>query len=367
MVKKPRVLVVGQPYNNESINSALLKLVLVLVETSSQVYVVAGNCIHNPNVKSFEVHGSNSIYKYMYNFFILQFRIIAIIHNFDYDLVFFFPQPFIFLAIYFKLKRKKVIFMASGRITKNFKNRQISLKKYIFIFIDFMVTNLANIILVQSKSVITSLELEKHKHKIIIYSQLIDTDKFDNTINVNDRENIIGYIGSLNKIKGTDNLIRAIKIFYDNSSLDYKFWIVGGGDINELKDYIGKDLDNENKVEFKGWIKNSEIPEILNNIKLLILPSISEGLANVILEAMACGTPVLATSVGGTPDVIKDCETGFIMSDNSPESIFQNIIRAICYPELETISKNARNLIEYEFTFDAAVKRMQNIVNIMCA
>ena len=69
MVKKPRVLVVGQPYNNECINSALLKLVLVLVETSSQVYVVAGNCIHNPNVKSFEVHGSNSIYKYMYNFF----------------------------------------------------------------------------------------------------------------------------------------------------------------------------------------------------------------------------------------------------------------------------------------------------------
>ena len=77
---------------------------------------------------------------------------------------------------------------------------------------------------------------------------------------------------------------------------------------------------------------------------------------------MGCGTPVLATSVGGAPDLIKDDETGFIMEGNSLECIVKNVIRALEHLELEKIVKNARELIEKEFTYEAAVERYRKIL-----
>ena len=77
---------------------------------------------------------------------------------------------------------------------------------------------------------------------------------------------------------------------------------------------------------------------------------------------MACGTPVLATPVGAIPDVVKDGETGFIMEDNPAVCIARNVIRALEHPELEKIVKNARELIEKDFTYEAAVERYRKIL-----
>ena len=77
---------------------------------------------------------------------------------------------------------------------------------------------------------------------------------------------------------------------------------------------------------------------------------------------MACGTPVLATPVGGVPGVIKDGETGFIMENNSPECIAKNVMRALEHPNLDKIIKNARELVEKEFTYEAAVERYRMIL-----
>jgi len=93
------------------------------------------------------------------------------------------------------------------------------------------------------------------------------------------------------------------------------------------------------------------------------LPSYTEGLPNVMLEGMACGTPVLATPVGAIPDVIKDGETGFIMEDNSPACIAENIERALNNPDLERIIENARELVEKEFTYEATVERYKKALD----
>ena len=80
------------------------------------------------------------------------------------------------------------------------------------------------------------------------------------------------------------------------------------------------------------------------------------------LEAMACGTPVLATSVGAIPDVIKDSETGFIMDNNSPECIAKKVISVLEYPYLDRIVKNAKELVEMEYTYNAAVDRYRRVL-----
>lgn len=77
---------------------------------------------------------------------------------------------------------------------------------------------------------------------------------------------------------------------------------------------------------------------------------------------MGYGTPVLATPVGSIPDEIKDGETGFIMENNSPECIAKNIMRILEYLDLDRIVKNARKLVEREFTYEAAVERYRKIL-----
>ena len=69
-------------------------------------------------------------------------------------------------------------------------------------------------------------------------------------------------------------------------------------------------------------------------LKLLVLPCYTEGLPNVMLDAMACGTLVLAISVGAIPDPIKNDETRFIMGDNSPECIARSVVKALNYRDL---------------------------------
>ena len=100
---------------------------------------------------------------------------------------------------------------------------------------------------------------------------------------------------------------------------------------------------------------------------MLVVPSCTESGPAIAFEAMTCGTPVLATPVGRIPDVVKDGETGFIMESNSPECIAQNIARALNHPDLEQITRNARALVEREFTCEAVVEKYRNMLDSLPA
>ncbi len=116
------------------------------------------------------------------------------------------------------------------------------------------------------------------------------------------------------------------------------------------------------RVDLPGWISHDDLPAYLNHLRLLVLPSYTEGLPNIMLEAMACGTPVLATPVGAIPDVIIDGKTGFIMENNSPECIAENVARALASPDLEEIAEAGRRFVEENFTFERVVERWKEVL-----
>ena len=230
----------------------------------------------------------------------------------------------------------------------------------IFRLQDKLLLSLIDYISPLSQSIISQSNRDRYKDKILpIGARFIDIDSFRVKRNIDERKNIVGYIGRLVEGKGLMNFVKAVPLIMREHE-DVEFLIGGDGDLfDEIKRIID---DKGYKITLPGWIPEEKIPDYLNELKLLVLPTDAEGLPTIILEAMACGTPVLATSVGGIPDVITDGETGFILEDNSPECIAQNVIRALNGSILCKIVNNARKLIEEEFTYEAAVERYREIL-----
>jgi len=118
-------------------------------------------------------------------------------------------------------------------------------------------------------------------------------------------ENFILFVGALEKVKGVEYLIEAFSKI-ETGFPGFKLIIVGdGSELNNLKLQIAN-LKLEDKVEFKGRLPLEETKNIMKNCYCLVLPSLSEGLPRVLMEAMALGKPVIGSNVGGIPDLIKD-------------------------------------------------------------
>jgi glycosyltransferase involved in cell wall biosynthesis len=180
--------------------------------------------------------------------------------------------------------------------------------------------------------------------------------EFDN------RENTVGYIGRFSKEKGILNFVQAMQFLLKEKS-SIQFLLCGSG---ELLREVKKSIKNENlgtNVKLRDWVPHEKIPELLNELKLLILPSYTEGLPNIMLEAMACGTPVLAMPVGAIPDIIKDGETGFLLKSNHPKHIADKIIELLNKPELlEKVSKNAYNYVRENSSYEKTLESWRKII-----
>ena len=141
------------------------------------------------------------------------------------------------------------------------------------------------------------------------------------------------------------------------------FLIGGDGELSPyIQSYI-KDNKLEHKIQFTGWIDRENLPDYLNELTLLVIPSSTEGLPNLMLEAMACGTPVISTPVGAIPDIITNEETGFIIKQNTSNQIEQGILHAIDHPRLQSISSEGKKLINNKFYLNHSTKQMDKILH----
>jgi len=109
------------------------------------------------------------------------------------------------------------------------------------------------------------------------------------------------------------------------------FCIVGDGPLRPQIESYAQELGIAGRVQVLGH--RDDIPQVLASLDLLVMPSLSESLSNVIVEAMAAGVPVVATHVGGTAEVIRDGESGILVPANDVAAIADAMERLIANPD----------------------------------
>jgi len=371
--EKPNVCIITSPRVKASI-TPLSNLVNILSSLSSEVFLITGN----EGAEMFKIHknihGTSISHKVkrqlvyrIFNYIFLQLKISYQLIKLNKDIdssIFFMGEGLLLPALTLKMLNKPIILSLAASFPKILDSQKdlqsiLKLPKY-FEIINYL---LSDKIVIYSSNLITEWGLYRYKNKIqISHEHILDFNKFKLEKKYNDREFVIGYIGRLSEEKGITNFVESIPLILKEKSF-LNILIIGDGDLKDnIQVYLSKN-GLENNVKLIGWICYDNLPEYLNSLKLLVLPSYTEGLPNIMLEAMACNTPVLATKVGAIPDIIRDTETGFIMENNSPECIAKNVIRALEYSDLSKVVYNAKALVETEYTYESAIEKYKVILN----
>jgi D-inositol-3-phosphate glycosyltransferase len=154
--------------------------------------------------------------------------------------------------------------------------------------------------------------------------QPMDRVTMKQELGLNGGKNIL-FVGRIEPLKGIDKLLMAMTHLKDKAKL-----LVIGGDENshheiERLQQLSRELGIEDSVTFLGRVKHEEMPRFYNAADVCVIPSYYESFGLVALESLACGTPVVATDVGGARSIIHQGETGYVVEDNTPHRLAEKI------------------------------------------
>lgn len=134
------------------------------------------------------------------------------------------------------------------------------------------------------------------------------------------------FVGRLSQQKGVDILLHAMDILHQKQS-DIQLWIVGEGEQRSELEQLCRSLGLEGYVSFLG--KRTDPADLMRVANLFVLPSRWEGLPTVLMEAMLVGTPIVATNVSGSRDLIQSGRNGWLVRPDDPKSLAQGINSAL--------------------------------------
>jgi len=161
---------------------------------------------------------------------------------------------------------------------------------------------------------------------------------------------------------GLDTLIESAALVTQDNP-DILFVIAGKGPSRKLIENSIKELGIEENIKLTGFVPDELLPVYYNAANYFILPSSSgEGLPLVLLEAMACGLPVIATTVGGTPEIIDQLKNGILVPPRNPKAIAKALSKLIADEKLgKSIGEEAKKSVKDRFSWEQNVRQLQRI------
>ena len=164
-------------------------------------------------------------------------------------------------------------------------------------------------------------------------------------------------IGNFIHKKGFDNLIRAFRqIRREHPDVD--LIIAGDGHEREACRRLAVRLGVNDALLLLGSVQHSQVPALLNGCEIFVLPSRQEPFGIVVLEAMAAGKPVVATRVGGVPEIVTDMKDGLLVEPESPGKLAHAVKLLLSEPDLmQRLGRNGRETVKKRFSWRRVVNR----------
>ena len=160
---------------------------------------------------------------------------------------------------------------------------------------------------------------------------------------------------------GLDTLLESVPLVAQNHP-DVLFVVAGKGPSRKLIEDRIKELGIDSNVKLTGFVPDNLLPVYYDAADYFVLPSASgEGLPLVLLEAMACGLPVIATAVGGTPEILKHMKNGVLVPPRNPEAMAEALSKLLLEGLGSALGAEARRIVEDRFTWEENVRQLQEI------
>jgi glycosyltransferase involved in cell wall biosynthesis len=203
-------------------------------------------------------------------------------------------------------------------------------------------------------------------HRVRVIRNGIDVIRQDGTINREPVRSRVVAVGRLTPVKDLPTLLRAARIVAD-ANPSFRLDVVGDGPSRLALERLRRELHLERQVTFHG--ARDDVRGVLSEAKLFVQSSLSEGISLTLLEAMAEGVPIVATHVGGNPEVVDHGVTGLLVAPASPEWLAAAMLTILENPRLaQRMSDAARTRAErcfdvrqmaasYEALYEEAVAR----------
>jgi sugar transferase (PEP-CTERM/EpsH1 system associated) len=180
---------------------------------------------------------------------------------------------------------------------------------------------------------------------------------------------VIGTVGRLAEVKDQATLIRAFKLILERRSspkIRFRLIIAGDGPLRRKLEELVSELGMGDVVWMAG--NRDDIPDILKLLDIFVLPSLGEGISNTVLEAMATALPVVATRVGGNPELVEDGVNGYLVVPDDAESLAKAINQLMDNEELrDSMGRAGLKKVREQFHWDSTVENYLALYDQMLA
>ena len=171
-------------------------------------------------------------------------------------------------------------------------------------------------------------------------------------------------VGSVGERKGSYEIIKAAPMLRAKDQ-KVRFLLAGGEeyplDLEKVSNTV-REKGVEDTVKVLGELERDKIPLLLGAAQAFLLPSFFEGMPIAIIEAMRAGLPIIATDVGGVPEMIKHEKSGLLIKPGGPEEIERAVLRLKNDPELASaLGRGARKTFERSFRLEAVIDKIEAV------
>ena len=224
--------------------------------------------------------------------------------------------------------------------------------------------NKASLITAVSRAAAKFIEHFAKGKEIIVVPNGVDVERFTFVAVKTSllEEPTILYVGRLAYRKGLHVLVRAIPLVLKEIP-DAQLLIVGEGYMDSFLKMLIKSLNLEENVKMLGFISDENLPELYASSHLFVLPSLHcESFGVTLLEAMASGRPIIASNVGGIPEVIEDGVTGLLFRRGDAQDLADKIIKVLNDNKLaRTLAFNARKLVKERYSWTVIANKVEDL------